>query len=278
MAKLASADRARLPDRSFAYIDPLGRRRLPIHDEAHVRNALARFNQVSFHDAAARDQALTRVLKAAKRYRIVPVGFVDAQLRQERSRASSEPGLPSGFVTLLFTDIEGSTGHVARLGDRYGALLDEVLGIQRAAVLQHQGHLVEVRADELFAAFGHPAHAVRSALAIQRALAAHSWADGVPTSVRIGVHAGYPTSVPGNYIGMAVHVAARVASCAHGGQVVITGDTRTALTGCMPQGVRLRNLGPHRLRGIPGEVALYQLVATGLAGSFPPLRGAQGSG
>ena len=99
MPDLRSRERAKLPDSAFAYIDSAGKRRLPINDEAHVRNALARFDRVIFEDDAARARARTRLLKAAKRYGIVPVGFIDGQLR---------PKLPSGQVTLLFSDIERS--------------------------------------------------------------------------------------------------------------------------------------------------------------------------
>ena len=121
------------PISAFAYVDAAGHRRLPIHDEAHVRNALARFNQVTFHDQAARDRALARLLKAAKRYRIVPVGFIASQLQSGRGQADG-PFLPSGFVTLLMTDIEGSTGLLDRLGDRYAELLDDVQTCLHGAV------------------------------------------------------------------------------------------------------------------------------------------------
>src|SRR5262245_65978032 len=89
MARLKSGKRAHLPDRAFAYVDSGGRRRLPIHDRAHVRNALARFNQVGFENEAARETARTRLLNAAKKYRIVPVGFITGQLQSERSDAKA---------------------------------------------------------------------------------------------------------------------------------------------------------------------------------------------
>src|SRR5918997_3194755 len=94
MASLSARERAKLPASAFAYVDSRGRRLLPIHDEAHVRNALARFSRIEFEDEAARDRARSRLLKAAKRYRILPVGFIDGQLRPE-SR------LPTGQVTLV---------------------------------------------------------------------------------------------------------------------------------------------------------------------------------
>ncbi len=97
MAKLNARERASLPDRSFAYIDSGGRRRLPIHDEAHVRNALGRFERIRFEDDAAREKARRRLLIAAKKYGIVPVGFITGQLRSERSDRSPDfSTLPTG--------------------------------------------------------------------------------------------------------------------------------------------------------------------------------------
>src|SRR3954462_4955702 len=108
MPALGAKRRAGLPDSAFAYIDSRGKRRLPINDPAHVRNALARFNQVVFEDEAARDKARTRLLRAAKKHGVVPIGFVSAQLQPQRK-------LPKGQVTFLLTDVEGSTALLARL-------------------------------------------------------------------------------------------------------------------------------------------------------------------
>ncbi|HEU4840146.1 MAG TPA: DUF6582 domain-containing protein, partial [Ilumatobacteraceae bacterium] len=88
MARLGQIERSSLPDRAFADVDSLGRRRLPIHDAAHVRNALARFGQVTFESDAARERARRRLLNAAKRFRIVPVGFIAGQLQSERAQAT----------------------------------------------------------------------------------------------------------------------------------------------------------------------------------------------
>ncbi len=138
MAQLGSAERARLPDRAFAYIDAHGRRRLPIHDAGHVRNALARFDQVAFEDDAARDRARKRLLNAARKFKIVPVGFITNQLQSERDlgRRGDEPiPLPSGFVTMLLTDIEGSTAlvRVRATGGRPRH------GLGRATPASHEG-------------------------------------------------------------------------------------------------------------------------------------------
>ncbi len=271
MARLSAAERARLPDRSFAYVDSEGRRRLPITDASHVRNALARFGQVEFESDQARDETRLRLLRAAKRFRIVPVGFISAELRNEQA-ATGPRELPTGFVTLLMTDIEDSTGHLERLGDGFADLLGELRDIERVAVDAVGGCVVETRADEFFAAFESPLAALDAAISAQRGIAALDRADGIAVRVRMGLHAGYPTMGDTNYIGMDVHIAARISSCAHGGQIVISGDTRTALTGMVPDGVRFRSLGTHRLRGIPRAVPLFQVAAPGLASRFPALR------
>src|SRR5258708_11455300 len=129
MSPLDAKQRARLPDSAFAYIDSRGKRRLPINDAPHVRNALARFNQVVFEDETARDKARTRLLKAAMKHGVVPIGFVRAQLQPQRR-------LPKGQVTFLLIDLEGSTTLLARLGDRYASLIAEVRRATRAALRQ----------------------------------------------------------------------------------------------------------------------------------------------
>ncbi|HEY3086986.1 MAG TPA: adenylate/guanylate cyclase domain-containing protein [Jatrophihabitantaceae bacterium] len=273
MARLDAADRATLPDTAFAYVDSRGRRRLPVHDASHVRNALARFNQVAFEDEAARDRARTRLLKAARKYRIVPVGFIAAQLRSERARSAlGDPApLPSGFVTLLMTDVEGSTALVQRLGERYGKLLDGIRALLTDAVSAAGGLVVDWRADDFFAAFETPRAGLEAAVAIQRSLRERSPAEDLRVRVRAGIHSGYPTLRGAAYIGLAVHTTARVCGIAHGGQILVSGDARLAARESAPDGVRFRSLGDFRLRGLPDPVALYQVVVRGLPTSFPPL-------
>ena len=274
MARLDAADRATLPDTAFAYVDSRGRRRLPIHDASHVRNALARFNQVAFEDEAARDRARTRLLKAARKYRIVPVGFIAAQLRSERARSAlGDPApLPSGFVTLLMTDVEGSTALVQRLGDGYGKLIDGTRALLTDVVSATGGLVVDWRADDFFAAFETPRAGLEAAVAIQRSLRERSRADDLRVRVRAGIHSGYPTLRGAGYIGLAVHTTARVCGIARGGQILVSGDARLAARESAPDGVRFRSLGDFRLRGLPDPVALYQVVVRGLPTSFPPLQ------
>jgi class 3 adenylate cyclase len=269
MARLTAGERAKLPDRAFAYVDTAGERRLPIYDEPHVRAALAPFNQVRFESDSARAHARSKLLAAAKKHRIVPVGFIDRELRVERSRAVDEPSLPSGFVTLLMSDIESSTRLLAELGDRYADLLDAVRDCHATAVAAAGGITVEARADEYFAVFACPDHAIRAAVRVQRDLA--TVADGV--RVRMGIHAGYPTRRSGNYVGMDVHTVARVSDAAHGGQVLVSDAAVLALCDPLPDGVALAPVRAVELRGIPGPpTVLHQLRAPGLAIDFPPPR------
>ena len=263
MAQLGAKARRQLPDSAFAYIDAGGRRRLPIHDEAHVRNALARFTRVVFDDEAARDRARTRLLRAAKRYGIVPVGFIDGQIRPERR-------LPTGRVALLFADVEDSSGHLAALGDGYTKLLADLRRLLRTAIRDAGGHEVDARADELFAAFDRPAAALEAAIAAQRAIAKHGRTAGRAARVRIGLHAGRPTLTTTGYVGLAVNTVARIAEAGHGGQVLVSGALRDAVE--LPEGVSLASLGRHRLRGIPDEQELLQAVAGDLRAAFPRLR------
>ena len=385
MSRLNTKKRERLPDRAFAYIDSRGRRRLPVHDKAHVKNALARFSQVIFETDAAREQARRRLLNAAKKFRIVPVGFITGQLQSEQQHARTgrlvielgrnpAPGelerrlrtvlrdptlavlhwsdasgayvdatgkpvplpaegdntrgvtflerqgrpmtalvhnptalndanlsgtvltavrfviekerlrgqiqatstdaaaLPSGFVTLLMTDIEGSTALLRTLGDGYGALLNDVRSIVRRAVSRGNGREIDARADEFFAVFERPAAAIEAAVAIQRALGDHTWPADLEVRVRIGIHSGHPTLTDVGYIGLAIHTTARVCAAAHGGQIVVSAPTRAAAGKSASSGVRFRDLGRHRLAGLPDAESLFQVQAQGLRLSFPPPR------
>lgn len=270
MAKLEAAKRRDLRDRDFAYVDPGGRRRLPINDESHVRNALARFNQVVFEDEAARDRARTRLLNAAKRYGIVPVGFVIGQLR---ARARE---LPTGHVTFLMTDIEDSTALVLQLEDRYGSVLAEARRISRTAVRRVGGSEVDAGADEFFAVFRGTAAAITAAVTIQRRLRDHAWPEGLAIRARMGIHGGRPILSDGGYVGVAVHTVARISSAAHGGQVLISGSAVASLGKDRPGDLIFADLGAHHLRGL-GAQPLFQISAPDLPGEFPPLADRSGS-
>jgi class 3 adenylate cyclase len=384
MSQLSSKDRAKLPKSAFAYVDSRGRRRLPIHDESHVRNALARFTKVAFEDEAARERARKRLLAAAKKYGIVPIGFMTGQLQAQMSEAAAgrfvielgqvgTPGelerrlrtalrdpnlsvlhwsdsaavyldgagrpaalppdgadravtllerqgqpmtalvhdravldnpdlvktvtaavrlavenerlrgqveaqvsevrsLPTGSVTFLLTDIEGSTDLLQRLGDRYAALLAEVRAIIRGSVSRAEGREVDARADEFFAVFDRAPRALEAALSIERTMQGRAWPDGVEVKVRIGIHKGRPTLTDAGYVGLAVHTVARICSAAHGGQILLSAAARDAVGRSRAAGIRFRGLGSHRLRGLRESQALFQVEAADLPARFPALR------
>ena len=383
MARLSASERAKLPDTAFAYIDSRGRRLLPINDAAHVRNALARFDQVNFDDDRARERARNRLLNAARRHGIVPVGFITGQLRSARKQAaagrmvielgrietsselegelrialgdpslvllrwSKETGsyvggdgeriplpaedsqrtatflqgrgqpltaivhdravldepeiteavlaavhlvagkelidaelaerstagvkLPDGVVSFLLTDIEDSTGLLTQLGDRYADVLADVRSEIRAAVLRAGGREVEARADEFVAVFEQATAAVEAAVAMQRGLGRRAWPDGLHVRVRVGIHSGDIALTDSGYVGISVHTAARVMAAAHGGQVLVSGDTRAAMDASLT-GVSLRSHGGHQLRGLQGLQELFQVEGDGLLTDFPPPR------
>jgi predicted ATPase/class 3 adenylate cyclase len=180
--------------------------------------------------------------------------------------------LPTGTVTFLFTDIEGSTRLLQALGDRYPAVLDEHAAIVRRAVAEAGGTEVSTHGDAFFVAFASPVGAVRAAVAAQRGLAAHDWSPGPPVRVRMGVHTGEGILGGDDYVGLDVHRAARIADAAHGGQVIVSEATRGLVRHALPAGVSLRDLGMHRLRGLADPEHLHELVVEGLASDFPPPR------
>jgi class 3 adenylate cyclase len=267
MAQLDAKERTGLPDTAFAYIDSRGVRRLPIHDEAHVRNALARFGRVAFEDEAAQERARTRLLKAAKKHGILPIGFITGQIRTRGTRA-----LPSGLVTFLLADVEGSTGHLQRLGDRYSSLLTDLRRILRLAIRGTGGREVDASGDELFAVFKSAPAALSAALAIQRATRDHAWPDASQVRVRIGLHSGRPTLTEGGYVGLAVHATARICKAAHGGQIIVSQAAIRAIGDVSDLNVAFLALGVHRLPGLHDAEELFQVRVQDLEGKFPPPR------
>ena len=384
MSQLSARDRKKLPKSAFAYVDSRGRRRLPIHDESHVRNALARFAKVVFEDETALERARKKLLGAAKKYGIVPIGFMTGQLQAQMSaatagrlvielgqvdtpseferrlrvalrdptlsvlhwsdsagryldgagrpatlppdgegravtllerhgrpmtalvhartvldnphlvktvtaavklavenerlrgqvdaQASETRTLPTGHVTFLLTDIEGSTGLLQRLGDRYAALLADVRAMIRLSVSRAGGREVDARADEFFAVFDRAPKALEAALSIERSAGGRAWPDGVEVKIRIGIHGGRPTLTDAGYVGLAVHTVARICSLAHGGQILLSAATRNAVGRARLAGIRFRSLGSHRLRGLREAQTLFQVEAADLPTRFPPLR------
>jgi class 3 adenylate cyclase len=182
-----------------------------------------------------------------------------------------EPPLPSGTLTLLFSDIEGSTRLLSQLGVQYGEALSVQRSIMREEVRRCAGREIGTEGDSFFVVFTSASDAVEAALAAQRRLASYGWPDDAAVRVRMGLHLGEPTRVDDDYVGMDVHRAARIASAAHGGQIVVSATTAQLIVDRSP-GVQLKDLGWHRLKDIPEPEHILQLVADGLQQEFPPLR------
>ncbi len=180
--------------------------------------------------------------------------------------------LPTSTITLLFTDIEGSTRLLQRLGDRYAEVLAGCRHLLRGVFLDFHGHEVDTQGDAFFVVFARAADAVSAAVAAQRALAAHAWPEGVEVRVRMGLHTGEPSLVAEGYVGVDVHHAARIMSAGHGGQVLLSQATRELVEHTLPEGVSLRDLGEHRLKDLQRPSHLFQLVIAGLPVDFPPLK------
>jgi predicted ATPase/class 3 adenylate cyclase len=179
--------------------------------------------------------------------------------------------LPSGEVTFVFTDIEGSTRMLRALGDRYAPMLARHRDLLRAAAAAQGGVEVDNEGDALFIAFADAARALRAALTAQQLLAAEPWSDGTTVRVRIGVHTGEAAPVAGGgYVSLAVHQAARIAAAGHGGQIIFSDATLSAAED-VTFGV-LRDLGQHYLKDFDDPVRLWQLTAPGTPAEFPPLR------
>src|SRR5438132_10762629 len=179
--------------------------------------------------------------------------------------------LPMGTVTLLFTDMEGSTRLLQQVGERYTDLLEEYRQLLRSAFQRWNGHEVDTQGDAFFVAFARATDAVSGAVAAQRALASHVWPEGVIVRVRMGLHTGEPTLSSEGYTGLDVHLAARMMSAGHGGQVLLSQTTRDLVEHDLPEGVSLRDLGAHRLKDLQQKSHLSQLVITDLPADFPPL-------
>ena len=182
--------------------------------------------------------------------------------------------MPTGAVTFLFTDIEGSTRLVKQLRDRYPEVLAQHQRILRAAFAVHGGYEVDTQGDSFFVAFARARDAVLAAVEGQRELQAHGWPDGVAIKVRMGLHTGQAVAQAGRYTGLAVHRAARIGAAGHGGQILVSQATQTLVEDEEEDlHVSLRDLGDQRLKDLDRPVRIYQVVADGLADDFPPLRG-----
>jgi predicted ATPase/class 3 adenylate cyclase/DNA-binding CsgD family transcriptional regulator len=180
--------------------------------------------------------------------------------------------LPMGTITLLFTDIEGSTHLLEQLGKRYLDVLADCRSLLRTAFHACGGHEVDTQGDAFFVAFARATDAILAAVAAQRALITYPWPEGLVVRVRMGLHTGEPSLVSEGYVGLDIHYAARLMSAAHGGQVLLSQTTRDLVAHDLPDGVSLRDLGEHRLKDVQRSSHLYQLVIADLPADFPPLK------
>jgi len=185
--------------------------------------------------------------------------------------AMSKRQMPAGRVTVLFSDIESSTALVRSLGERYDHLLAEHFAIVRRVFNAHDGAEVRTEGDAIFAVFADATAAVTAAAEAQRQLQGHPWPDDGRIKVRMGLHTGDVRLSEGDYIGLAVHQAARVVSVAHGEQVVCSSATASAI-GVTSDGIELVDLGAYRVRDFDAPEHLFQVRSEGLSDRFPALR------
>jgi predicted ATPase/class 3 adenylate cyclase len=182
------------------------------------------------------------------------------------------PALPTGTVTFLFTDIEGSTRLLQHLGDTYGTVLGEHQALLRQAFTRQGGVEIDTQGDGFFVAFPTAPAAVAAAAAATRALAAHPWPQDAVLLVRMGLHTGSPQLVGDRYVGLDVHRAARIAAAGHGGQILLSASTRVLAAQDLPERVTLRELGTYRLKDLQHPEPITQLVLAELPSDFPPLK------
>jgi class 3 adenylate cyclase/DNA-binding NarL/FixJ family response regulator len=169
-------------------------------------------------------------------------------------------------LTFMFTDVEGSTRLLDRLGPGYGIVLEQHRALIKSAIESNGGRVVDFRGDEFFAAFPDSRAAIAAAVSVQRRLGEATWPPDAPVRVRIGVHSGRAHTAGDGFVGLAVHHAARVCQTARGGEILVS-DTVAV------DGFDAVDVGEHRLKGIPRPTHLFRIVADGIETSFPPLPG-----
>jgi predicted ATPase/class 3 adenylate cyclase len=180
--------------------------------------------------------------------------------------------IPTGTVTFLFTDIEGSTRLAQDLGAAWPPLLERHRQIARAAWAEQRGVEIGTEGDSFFVVFTSAPQAVAAAVAVQQGLAAEAWSAGGQIRCRMGLHTGEGVLSGGSYVGLDVHRAARIANAGHGGQVLLSATTRALVEGSLPDGVTLREMGEHRLKDLSRPERIWDLVIEGVPSDFPPLR------
>ena len=179
------------------------------------------------------------------------------------SRCDTEMMLPQGRIAMLFTDIEGSTRMVRVLGPVYADVLRDQRRLIRTAIAEFHGHEMGT-GGTFFVVFSTAEEALRTAVTAQRALASHRWPGGGQVRVRMGLHAGEPARHEEGYVGVDLNRAARVASTAHGGQIVVSGEIHDEAVSVAIRGLSFRDLGLHRLKDLPAPEHLYQVLVPAL--------------
>jgi class 3 adenylate cyclase len=205
------------------------------------------------------------------------VGTVPSELPARSRGASGEnveamASLPAGTVTFLFSDIEGSTRLLQRLGDGYGDLVAQHRRVMREAATAAGGTEIDAQGDAFFFSFARARDAAAGALAAQRELGGTDWPADAEVKVRMGLHTGEPTLGDEGYVGLDVVRGARIAAAAHGGQILVSETTRALLPSELPDGARVVELGEHSLKDLDRPERLFQLVAPGLTETFPQPR------
>jgi DNA-binding NarL/FixJ family response regulator/class 3 adenylate cyclase len=182
--------------------------------------------------------------------------------------------LPTGTVTFLFSDVEGSTLLLRRLRGRYTEVLQDQRRLLRNAFAEHDGHEVGTEGDSFFVAFTNPVSALAAAASAQQALGTHDWPDGVDVRVRMGIHTGQVSVADGQYVGLAVHRAARICSVGAGGQILVSQATRALLHDDDPEGegLTLNDIGERTLKDFDRPIRIFELVATDRPAAEPRIR------
>ncbi len=180
--------------------------------------------------------------------------------------------LPTGTVTFLFTDIEGSTRLLQDLGDRYPEVLADCRRLIRTAFEERSGHEIDAQGDAFFIAFPRAKDALLAAVSAQRKIVRHPWPEGSSVRVRMGLHTGEPLSAATGYVGMDLHRAARICAAGHGGQILVSEATSALATEDLSPDLSLRDLGQHRLKDLARPERIFQIVAADLPAEFPPLK------
>src|SRR5437588_3232966 len=242
---------------------------IPSTIEQVILKALAKDPALRFPHVQAFALALEEAFQATLPGRTLSTS---AQAGAGELKISSLHDLPTGTVTLLFTDMEGSTRLLQQLGDRYASVLAECRQVLRSVFQEWNGHEVDTQGDAFFVVFARATDAVLAAADAQRALANHLWPKDAAVRVRMGMHTGEPSRTAEGYVGIDVHRAARIMGAAHGGQVLLSSTTCNLVEQDLPDEVSLRDLGEHRLKDLGRPRRLFQLVISDLPADFPRVR------